>query len=68
MKYRGYLLESQHLPGSDFRITGDGAIVARKPKNVDLDYVRVTTPWGFRFNEPTTALAKQAIDRMEQLS
>lgn len=67
MKYRGYTLERQYLPGSDFKLV-HGMVRPRTPTKADLDHVRITTPWGFNFNEPTIKLAKQAIDRMEALT
>lgn len=66
MKYRGYTLKRQYFPGADFRMV-NGVTVARRFTKADLDHVRITTPWGFKFNEPTIKLAKQAIDRMEAL-
>lgn len=64
MKYRGYTLTRHYLPGSDFKLV-HGMVKPRTPTKADLDYVRVETPWGFKFNESTIKLAKQAIDKLE---
>lgn len=64
MMYRGYTLTRQYLPGSDFKIV-HGMVKRKTPTKADLDYVRIESPLGFNFNEPTIKLAKQAIDQME---
>lgn len=64
MKYRGYTLTSHYLPGSNFKIVRS-MVKPRALTKADLDYVRVETPWGFKFNELTIKLAKQAIDKLE---
>ena len=38
MKYKGYEITKQWLPGSTFNITDTGKVMPRKPKPEDVDH------------------------------
>lgn len=67
MKYRGYELEIVYLPGANFRVTDNGRVVNRTPTTKDIDHVRVTTPYGHRFNESSIKEAKIVITKLEEI-
>ena len=66
MKYRGYIIEPQYLPGADFKLDSQGQVVPRKPKKEDIDFYLVKEAATGR-REPncsTVSEAKQWIDHM----
>jgi len=69
MKYKGYEIEKQFLPGSDFRILKNGILVDRKPQNCHIDYYcaeQVST--GFTAaNCKTLAEMKEHIDALNKI-
>ena len=67
MKYRGWTIEVQYLPGADFRILKSGEVVPRKPTNKDIDVYRCSKDGERAFNESTLSKAKAFIDHLEAI-
>lgn len=67
MYYKGYKIEPQYLPGSDFRILADGRVVDKKPTDVDFYYV-IETITGWRHaNCKSIQEAKEMITKTNKL-
>ena len=62
MQYKKHHLETIYLPGADFKII-KGQIITRKPRRSDINYIRVESPDGLRWNESSIKEAKETIDK-----
>ena len=65
MKYKGWTIEAQYLPGSDFRILKSGEVLEKPPTKKDIDYYVCTKEGETRFNEFPLSAAKAFIDKLE---
>lgn len=67
MYYKGYKIEAQYLPGSNFRILSDGRVVDKKPKDVDFYYVTQTLTGWRHANCKSISEAKEMINKTIKL-
>ena len=61
MKFMGFVIEPQYMPGADFKVLRDGTVRDVKPKkeHIDFYWVEDTKDVGFRFTAKTVEEAKE---------
>lgn len=61
MKYMGFVIEPQYMPGADFKVLRDGIVRDVKPKkeHIDFYWVKDIKGTGFRFTAKTVEEAKE---------
>lgn len=67
MRYHGYTIEPQYLPGDNFRVLADGRVVDKQPRQIDF-YTVTCNDTGWRHaNCASYAEAKAMIDDTNKL-
>jgi hypothetical protein len=61
MKYQGYEISKQVLPGADFVVLKNGSIRNRTPKKEDVDYYYATN-----INTGTSAANCKTLEEMKE--
>ena len=67
MIYKGYRIEKQYLPGSDFKILISGVMVTRKPTEVDFYYAEELTTGFHTANCTNLAEMKDHINDLNKI-